>query len=299
MSLVEELNEEFQLPGVARVVDLSNGYPVIEIDNQYASAAIALHGGQVMRWQPHGQAPVIWLSDKAVYREGKAIRGGVPVCWPWFGPNPIDKGLPAHGFARNLFWRLASIDQLDEGVTEVRLVLVDNDKSQMLWPFAFELELVIEVGEELSVDLYMTNCCDEPCVYTAALHSYLHVGDIRQVEVSGLEQVEYVDKLQGGHVFTQPDAIRFDGELDRIYQMVWADTLVHDPVLERTLRVAKEGSASTVVWNPWLNKSAGMGDFEEEGYLRMLCIEAANCGADIVHLGPGDLHILGTSISIE
>jgi len=298
MHSVTSLHKKFAIDGVASIVNQGEDFPVIQISNHYAEASIALDGAQVLTFQPLGQQPVLWLSSKALLQPGKSQRGGIPVCWPWFSDHPTSKSFPAHGFARNHRWQLSAIEQLKDQSTRVSLKLEANEATQKLWPQAFELELTVLVAAELTLSLTMTNRSDEVCVFTSALHTYLQVGDIREISVSGLEQTAYLDKLRDFNRFTQQDSIRFDGELDRIYQNTSADIIIHDPVLKRQLRIAKSGSHSTVVWNPWIDKSAAMSDFEQDGYLHMLCIEAANAADDRIQLQAGKSHVLKTVISL-
>lgn len=293
-----ELAQRFAIDKKVRIVDASPHYPLIEIDNAHATASIALHGAQVLSYQPHGQAPVLWVSKDAVYAEGKSVRGGVPICWPWFGAHPDAHRAP-HGFVRNGFWQLRSIVQLADDSTEIVLSLEDDERSRSLWPVQFALELRVLVAQSLSLSLSMTNRSEMPQTITAALHSYFYVGDIASTAVLGLEQVDYLDALQDFRRFTQVGEIRFDAELDRVYEQCDADEWIEDRALSRKICLKKTNSGSTVVWNPWINKSAKMDDFEEEGYRRMVCVETGNIASDAVDLAPGGSHTLGVEISIE
>ena len=298
MSLLSSLQSQFSIDGVASIVNCSDDFPVIQISNSYADASIALDGGQVLTFQPKLQQPVLWLSKKAIYKPGKSLRGGIPVCWPWFSDHPTEKSFPAHGFARNHRWQLEAIEQQTDQSTLVRLTLPASDATRNLWPQPFELELKVVVGTELSVSLTMTNLSDHPCTMTSALHTYLQVGDIREIVISGLDQTPYLDKVQDFSLFEQQGNVSFSGELDRIYQNTRSDIIIHDGVLKRQLKIAKSGSLSTVLWNPWVNKSAAMNDFEEDGYQHMLCVEAANAADDIIQLQPAQSHCLQTVLSV-
>ncbi|WOJ94837.1 D-hexose-6-phosphate mutarotase [Congregibacter variabilis] len=293
-----ELNQRFAIDATVRIVDASPNYPLIEINNSHATASIALHGAQVLSYQPHGQEPVLWVSKDAVYAEGKSVRGGVPICWPWFGAHP-DADKAPHGFVRNCFWRLRSIQQRADDSTELVLFLEDDQHSRGLWPVPFALELRVSVGQSLSLSLTMTNRATIPQTLTAALHSYFYVGDIDAAVVGGLEQVEYLDALQEFRRFTQVGEIRFDAELDRIYEQCDADEWIEDEALGRKICLHKKNSQSTVVWNPWVDKSARMDDFEVGGYRRMVCVETGNVARDAVNLAPGMSHTLGVDISVE
>ncbi|WOJ98492.1 D-hexose-6-phosphate mutarotase [Congregibacter brevis] len=292
------LNEKFAISGFVSIADASPGYPIIQISNSHASASISVHGAQVLSFQPKGEEDLLWVSKTAVFAEGKSVRGGIPICWPWFGTHP-DAEMPAHGFARNRFWQLTAVQQDEHGSTEVMLCLEDDEASRLLWPHAFELQLRVSVGKVLSLELTMVNSSKEVVDLTAALHSYFNVGDIAGAAVRGLDGAEYIDALQDSRRFIQLGDVRFDAELDRIYQQTAGDEFIDDDLRGRSIRLQKSGSNSTVVWNPWIAKSSRMDDFEEGGYRRMVCVETGNMGEDVVRLEPDAAHTLGVTISAE
>jgi glucose-6-phosphate 1-epimerase len=294
---VLQLEREFGITNSVSVTQKAPDYPVIEVDNEYAKASIALHGAHVMEFQPRGADPVLWLSRDAVYSEGKAIRGGIPICWPWFGRHPGGE-LPAHGFVRNRFWQMESSEQLDNGATRLVMSIGDDDKSRSMWDYRFRLRLTIVVGNELSLSLEMENLGSSSFTITGALHSYFNVADVSKVDVLGLEGVEYIDQLLG-HKAIQAGPVRFDGELDRIYYPARANEIVRDYQLKRDILLKKMGSFSTIVWNPWVAKAGLMTNFEQGGYRNMVCVETANAADDIVQLLPNEPHVLGVVISVE
>ncbi len=293
---IAALKDKLNAPHV-ELSQLAAGYPVIDVNNTFASARIALHGAHVMSFQPHGQAPLLWCSKAAIFKESKPIRGGIPICWPWFG-NHADIGKPAHGFARNQFWQLHSVEENAKHETEIVLALTDNEISRKLWPHVFKLIVTIVVGPVLTVRLETINTDDVELSITAALHSYIKIGDIENIEVLGFEQSHYQDKLMDDILFLQSGSVRFNSELDRIYLDTTADVIIKDDDNSREVRVAKAGSYSTVLWNPWIEKSATMNDFEENGYRNMVCVEAANTAERAVVIKPGETHTLETVISI-
>jgi glucose-6-phosphate 1-epimerase len=293
-----KLQEIFGIAGKVTVTEEAPDYPIIQIDNQFAKASIALHGAQVITFQPKGHDPVLWLSGDAIYAEGVPIRGGIPICWPWFGEH-AGGTLPAHGFVRKRFWQLESIEQISSGATRVIMSSCDDVKSRSLWDHAFKLQLTALVGLDLSLSLEMTNCGVATYEITTALHSYFYVGDISMADVGGFDNVEYIDQLGGDQRQFQNGAIRFDGELDRIYQQTLPEEVIHDKALQREISLRKTGSRSTVVWNPWARKADSMEDFERGGYRHMLCVETSNAGDDIIHLAPGGSHRLGVVISVR
>lgn len=274
------------IEGIISFEKLAAGYPVIRVTHPLADASIALHGAHVIDYTPADHKPVIFTSKEAVYKSGKAIRGGIPVCWPWFSAHPTDSSLPSHGFARNKFWRLYSSAATAQGVT-----LVFEYRHGSL-----DASLIVAIGSSLTVALHTKNISDRDEVVGGALHSYFNIGDINNVSLSGLDQVSYIDSLTDT-VETQQGDITFNAELDRIYTDTKDNVMINDPVLKRDILVQKTGSHSTVVWNPWIEKSASMGDLGNEEYNTFLCIEAANAGEDVHTLAPQQHHTLSTTIT--
>ncbi len=279
--------------GEVAFVEGPNGLGLIEVKNSAGTATIALQGAQLLSWAPVGEKPVIWLSGKANYLKGKSVRGGIPICWPWFGPHPEEPSHPAHGFARNLDWEVAGTKSLTDA-TQVVLRLIPNEIS---WPYPSELECRIKVGRTLEMDLITRNAGLEPFTMGCALHTYFEVGDVRTVEILGLEETFYIDKVNGGKK-RQSGPVTVNSEVDRIYLDTASDCLIRDPGYNRTIRVEKEGSRSTVVWNPWMEKADKMGDLGDKGYLNMLCVESCNAADDVVTVPPGKSHRLSVRYSI-
>lgn len=275
------------------------GMPVVDVRNEHASARIALNGANVIAFRPHGEAPVLFLSERSQFRAGKAIRGGIPLCWPWFGPHASEPDKPQHGFARNMPWAVERVSALPGGETEVVLGLSDDEATRALWPHAFALRLEVIVGSALSVALTARNLAAAPVTCTAALHTYLAVGDIARVRVDGLDGCAYVDKVDGGRRKVQSGPLMFSGETDRVVLGTAAPVAIADAVLNRRITIRAEGSRSTVVWNPWIDKARAMSDFGDDEHLRMLCVETANALDDAVIIAPGGEHRLGAEIAVE
>lgn len=298
-SNLDTLNKRFGIPGQLSFNEGPGGLPVVEVINEQATAAIALQGAHLLSWAPTGEDPVIWLSPDAKFAEGKSVRGGVPVCWPWFGPHETEAGFPAHGFARTVPWEVFETNTLKTGGTLLGLRLMQTDRTRAQWPHACELELYISVGAVLEMDLVTRNTGAQPITIGQALHTYFQVSDIRKVNVQGLDGRAYIDKVEAGSRNTQQGPLTFTGETDRIYLNTGDDCLIHDPGLERRIRIHKQGSHSSVVWNPWVEKADKMGDLGEDGYLRMLCMESANAADDVVKIAPGGEHHLWVQYSVE
>ncbi len=257
------------------------------------SAVVALQGAQVLSFVPGGSGEVLWLSPVARLGAGKAVRGGIPVCWPWFGPHPHEASKPAHGFVRARNW---SVVEVAGDGDEARIALAFEDFDEALWPRKAALQLEVILGETLRVALTTLNTDVAPFSLTQALHTYLRVGDIAHVRVQGLEDSPYIDQLQAGRVCKSSRPLVIDAEVDRIYQDTADRVCVHDGAEGRVIEITTTGSRSTVVWNPWIEKSARLGDMGEDGYRRMVCVETANAGRDAVTLEPGAHHTLSLNI---
>ena len=297
--MVRELTGAFAIPERLSFAADPGGLPVALVRGAGAEATVDLQGANVTHYRPAGEEPVLWLSARAVYAPGKAIRGGIPICWPWFGAHPSDPSRPDHGFARNRPWSVLGAFASEDGATVLRLGLGDDETSRALWPHRFALELQVSVGAALHVALIARNPGSEPYTCTGALHSYLAVGDVARIAIHGLEGHEYLDKVDGGSRAVQEGPVTIAGETDRIYGETTATCTIDDPVLGRRLSVAKLGSRATVVWNPWREKAGRLGDFGEDAYPRMVCIEAANALDDEITVAPGAEHRLETIISVE
>lgn len=285
------------LPRSVTLDEAAPDYPVFIVRHPMAAARIALNGAHVMEWTPVSQRPVLYMSPQAVLEPGKPIRGGVPICWPWFNVHPTDASKPMHGFARIRMWDLAGASETDG---EVQLVfrLTSNTETATLWPQPFHAQVEIKVGSTLEIALTTENISDSPATIREALHTYLAVGDISRVTVRGLANTDYLDTVGVPTVRYQEGDITFDREIDRQY-ISQGTVTVNDPAWRRTLVVEKEGSGTTVVWNPWVEKSRRLADLPDEAYHHFLCVEAANAGDAEVRVAPGETHRLATRISVR
>jgi glucose-6-phosphate 1-epimerase len=285
-----------ELPGVERVQ--VHGLEAVRVESQSASGLVYLQGAQLAAWQPAGQAPVIWMSENAVYTPGKALRGGVPICFPWFGAHAEREDFPAHGFARtqNFEYRGARVDAA--GRTELEFVLESDDRTRAWFPHAFTAQLRIAFGERLGLQFSVTNLDPQPFTFEEALHSYLAVADVTQTSVRGLEGARYVDKVRERGVFMEgPRELHFVAETDRVYESS-ATCTIDDRVGKRSLVIEKENSGATVVWNPWRERASQMPDLGAAAWPGMLCVESANVGKTRVTLPPGESHRLGVTLSV-
>lgn len=293
------LNARFSANGQVRFRKGSGGLTTLEIGNSLAMARMTLQGGHLTAWMPRGERPVIWLSRDAKFAPGKSIRGGVPVCWPWFGAHAKDSTFPTHGFARTVPWEMLDARALNNGTTSLVLRLVHNDASRKQWPHATDLELHVNVGKSLVMELLTRNRDSVPVTIGQALHTYFGVSDVRDIVLHGLGGCAYLDKLEGFARKQQSGPVTITGETDRIYLDSTADCMIDDFRWKRRIRVAKSGSRSTVVWNPWIEKAKQLGDLGPDGYVNMICVESVNAADDVVTIPPDGTHSLRVRYSVE
>ena len=274
--------------------------PRLDVATPQATAQIYFHGAHLAAWQPsHAGAPVLWMSGHSLFRADKPIRGGVPICFPWFGPHREDPTAPAHGFARLSPWTLCDAGESADGAVTLTFQLEDDNASPV-WPHHVHADLRVSIGSTLRLDLDVQNLDTVPFSFEAALHTYLTVSSIDRIAVSGLEHTEYLDKVAGLARRRQAaEPIAFTAETDRLYLNTSSSCVVEDPGLARRITIAKEGSHSTVVWNPWIDKAKSMADFGDDEWRGMVCVETANVGDAAVTLRPGDRHRMTAIITVE
>lgn len=272
----------------------------LDVKTELAEARIYLHGGHVAHFQPAGEKPMLFMSGKSSFEPGKPIRGGVPVCYPWFGPKADDPTAPMHGFARLQEWTVSGISELPRGEIGIILELRESDFSRRWWPFPFQLEHRIRIGRELSMSLVTRNAGMDPFTVNEALHTYFAVGDVRQVSITGLADTRYMDKTRQMNRFTEEkQPLRITSETDRHYMDTSTTVTIHDPSMSRRIVVQKTGSKSTVVWNPWIAKAAAMQDFGDDEWTKMLCVETANAADNAAAVAANGDHEMQAIISVE
>jgi D-hexose-6-phosphate mutarotase len=267
--------------------------PYFELRFNGAEAHVYLHGAHVLHYQPAGQAPVLWQSKSSHFEPGKPIRGGIPVCWPWFGPHPEDPSQPLHGVARLVEWEPVQSAATGKS-TSITLKLPDS-----AYPDA-SLQLTVELSDHLGVTLTTTNKRDTELKVTKALHSYFSIQNIHDVTVTGLEGQRYINKLlPDKSLQTQTGPISFAGETEHVYTNTPHDCSVIDKARKRRIHIRKKNSLSTVVWNPWVEKAARMPDFGNEEFREMVCVETANICSDCIVLPPGQKHAMHLQIQAQ
>lgn len=292
---IAELNACFnETPGLS-FHEGEGGLACAHVDTPACRGEIYLHGAHATRWRPAGHDEVLWLSSRANFFYDTAIRGGVPVCFPWFAgrvpdDHPDPDHAPSHGYARTALWDVDTVYHTDAG-TAVSL------KTHIT---PFDICMTASFGNLLGLAMWVENKSDRPARYEQALHTYFTVSQIRQVEVAGLEDAPYTDTTGGGAVECKATGtpIAFDRETDRIYRSEGTCT-IHDPGLSRKIVIEKTGSGSTVVWNPWTDKAKAMSDFGDDEWPGMLCVETANIGEAGITLEPGGTHAMATTIRVD
>lgn len=294
---IAELDRRFGIPGIARVVVGNSGLAKVAVTAPDATGEIYLHGSHVTGWQPRGAQQVLFVSAQSRWEEGRAIRGGVPICFPWFADKADDPQAPAHGFVRTTGWTLESIVQSGSAVT-VAMSTVSSASTKRWWPADFRLVHRATFGPELTAELELTNTGTTPLRFEEALHAYFRVGQIDKLRVSGLAGVDYVDKTDSSRKKTQEGAIAIVSETDRVYLDTQHAIELEDAALGRRVGIAKEHSLTTVVWNPWIAKSKALSDFGDAEWTTMICIEASNVADFAVSLEPGQKHTMKTIVSV-
>jgi len=297
---IDSLNEAFAIPGVAAFEAGPGGLLRAALTPPTAEAQVYLHGAQVTHHQPAGEPPLLFLSSRSRFAAGAAIRGGVPVVFPWFGARVGHPEAPDHGFARISDWTVESVEQPDAGSVAITLALEPTDATQRLWPQDFRLRERVVIGPRLAITLEVENRARAPVTVELALHTYLRVGDVRDASIGGLEGVTYIDKVDGMRRKVLPAGpFRLGGSTDRVFVDTRSPVSVIDPRLARRTVVDKQGSATTIVWNPWSEKAAAMADLGAGEWRSMLCVEAANALDNALALGPGERHSMAVAIHAE
>jgi D-hexose-6-phosphate mutarotase len=287
------MDNNIAIPERVTIKTGNGGLRYLDLRFNGAEAHVYLHGAHVLHYQPAGQQPVLWHSKESYFEANKPIRGGIPVCWPWFGAHASDATRPMHGFAR-----LAEWTPVESGATATATtVTLRLPASQGVNAIA---ELTVILDTSLAVTLTSINTGDAAIPLSEALHSYFAVRDIRSASVTGLAGQPYIDKLPAERpILTQTGPVTFTAETDRVYTDSSLECVIIDPVMRRRIRISKQNSLSTVIWNPWITKAARMPDFGDNEYTEMLCVETANCDINAFTLPAGKTHAMTTRISVD
>ena len=297
---IEALARDFVAAG-ARWETGPGDLPFLIIETDQCSARVTPYGGHLCTWTPTGQPhPVLFLSPRSPFAPGKAIRGGVPVCFPWFGPHASDPAKPAHGFARTRMWDVAGVTADAAGAVTVDFRLRADAETRALWDADFEAHLVLGLGRSLEMTFEVTNRGADTIAYEAALHSYFTVADVERIRVHGLVRTPYLDKVDAFREKVHGNGpIVLAGETDRVFLHTAATCTIDDPGLARRTRIEKSGSLATVVWNPGRAKGEAMADVGPDAWRGFVCLETAQCGVHAVPLAPGARHAMSARVDVS
>lgn len=293
---VTQLNRRFGIAGAAEIVEGHGGLPKVHVTTRDAAGDIYLHGAQVTSWRPAGAPDVFFVSTESRWETGRAIRGGIPICFPWFGSKPGDAQAPAHGFVRTSGWQLESVTQEEAGVT-VSMSTESGDETRRWWPASFRLVHRVTFGSSLHLDLTVTNRGAATLRLEEALHAYFHVGRVDEVRLRGLENLRYLDKTEANREKIQDGRLAIAAETDRIFLNARDAVEIEDRSLGRRIRIVKEQSATTVVWNPWRQKAQALADLGDDDWMRMVCVEVSNVSPLGIVLEPAREHTMRALIT--
>jgi len=295
---INKINQDYSISGYIKFTEGNGGLHIAEITNKFATAKVSLYGAQVLNYQPHGQPDLLWTSPKSEFAVGKAIRGGIPLCFPWFGPHETDKTKPQHGFGRLCVWEVIGTKVFENDDVILCLKLSNNEFTNSMWQYAFEAIVTIIVGKSLDLTLTCINTGTETFTYTDALHSYFNIFDCSNVNIIGFESLSYLDTLENNAIIVQnTKELKIDKELNRRYLNHADNCIINDAGFNRKINVAKRGSSITVVWNPFVETTKKIADVPDDGYKTFVCIEAANTLSDVITLKPNEKFSLSTIIT--
>ena len=293
---MEELDRRFGIPGVARICEGNGGLPRIHITGSRAEGEMYLHGAQVTSWKPAGNDEVLFLSTKSRWQEGQAIRGGIPICFPLFRAKADDPKAPAHGFVRTRSWQLESIVEDKSGVC-VSMAIESDEQTQRWWPADFRLAHRVVFGPELTQELVCTNTGKTGLRFEEALHTYNRVADVARVRLKGLDSVHFLDNTDSNAAKVQHGDVKIASATDNAFLDAQNDVDLIDPEFHRHIRLEKNNSLTTVVWNPWREGAARLSDLDDGEWTQYLCVEASNILDASVSLAPGEEHKMTAVLS--
>jgi glucose-6-phosphate 1-epimerase len=297
ISMVAELDRRFGIPGIAEVCEGNGELPRVHITGSLGEGEMYLHGAHVTSWKPAGNDELLFMSTKSRWEEGHAIRGGIPICFPWFRAKADDPDAPAHGFLRTKMWQLESIVESDDGVA-VSMFAESDDQTRRWWPGDFRLVHRVLFGSELSLELVCTNTGTTPIRFEEALHTYNRVADVQQARLQGLNTARFLDNTDSNKEKTQRGDVAIASQTDNAYVNTQNGVDLVDPKMRRRIRLRKGNSLTTVVWNPWAEGAARLRDLGDDEWRQFLCVEASNILDAAVNLAPGQEHKMTAVLSM-
>jgi len=295
---VKELQAAHSIPGVAEVVIGNGGLPKVGIQIPACSGEIYLHGAHVTSWKPADSEETIFVSKESRWEDGRAIRGGIPICFPWFRNKADNPKAPQHGFARITSWTLNSIMATDDEV-KVEMSSASSADSRVWWPEDFSLTYRATFGKTLTLELEMHNTGRSSLRFEEALHTYHCVGDVGNIRIGGLDGATYLDNTDANKACHQRGEIEFNSQVDRAYLGTDHPIRLLDLQFGRRVTVVKANSLTTVVWNPWKEGAHAMSDMNDDEWKQMACIEASNIRDFAIELQPGQQHTMRATIFVE
>jgi glucose-6-phosphate 1-epimerase len=295
---VAELDRRFGITGIARVCEGNGAMPRVRITSSLAEGEMYLHGAHVTSWKPARADEVLFLSTKSRWEDGQAIRGGIPICFPWFRAKVSDPQAPAHGFVRTKAWQLSSIVENGSGVA-VSMFTESDERTQRWWPGEFRLVHRATFGFVLSLELVCTNTGTTPLRFEEALHTYNRVADVQNVRLQGLDTVRFLDNIDSNRERTQRGDVAIVSQTDNAYLNTQNEVDLLDPGMHRQIRLRKANSSTTVVWNPWREGAKGMRDLGDGEWSQFFCVEASNILDGAINLSPGQEHRMTAVLSVE
>jgi len=298
MTAVEELDRRFGIPGVARICGGTGGLPRIQITGSRVEGEMYLHGAQVTSWKPARNDEVLFLSTKSRWQEGHAIRGGIPICFPWFRAKADDPKAPAHGLVRTRSWQIDSIVEIAAGVL-VSMSIESDEHTRRWWPGEFRLVHRVGFGPELTLELTCTNTGRTDLRFEEAFHTYNRVSDIANVRLRGLDAVHFLDNTDSNRAKVQRGDVTIASATDKAFVDTQHDVELIDPELRCHILLKKTESRTTVVWNPWREGAARLGDLGDGEWTQFLCVEASNILDASVTLAPGEKHKMTAVLRTE
>jgi glucose-6-phosphate 1-epimerase len=298
VSTPTEPDRRFGIPADATVCEGNGALPKVRVSGSFGEGEMYLHGAHVTSWKPAGHDEALFVSTKSRWQEGQAIRGGIPICFPWFRAKADDPNAPAHGFVRTKSWRLESIVE-NESEVSVSMFTESDDLTRRWWPGEFRLVHRVTFGSELRMELVCTNTGTKPLKFEEALHTYNRVANVQDVRLQGLDGVSFLDNMKSNQEKTQGGDVTIASQTDSAYRNTQSVVDLLDPIKNRRIRLRKEHSLNTVVWNPWTDGAERLQDLGPSEWRQFLCVEASNIMGAAVDLAPGQQHMMAAVITIE
>ena len=296
----EELTDEFGIAGILDFVETEHGLVKAAISLDGIASELYLQGAHLTAWQPPGERPVLFTSPNSAFAPGRAIRGGIPIIFPWFGANRHEPAAPQHGFARTATWHLEGVETSGRESLTLTFSLGDGDVGSPFWPEPFRAIYTVTFAQTLSLRLTVQNRATHPIIFEEALHAYFAISDISTIAISGLAGTTYIDKTDAARRKPQTAAlVTITAETDRVYLDTPGRCAIEDRGWRRRVVIEKVGAASSVVWNPWAEKAAAMVDLGDPAWRGMVCVETGNIADNEVRLAADDEHQMSTAISVD